>query len=90
MRIEDYSVTVKTNGFCHVVDLTNEIQNRVTESKLWSGQVLVFVVGATAGIARRQRIFPCQGVSAETITNGSADQRKDSFGNLATGSTDRF
>ena len=42
MRIENYSITVKTNGFCHVLDLSSDIQAKVTESGLWNGQVLVF------------------------------------------------
>lgn len=50
MKIIDYSISLKTNGFCHVIDLTSEIQEKVTSSGLWNGQILVFVVGATAGV----------------------------------------
>lgn len=50
MKIEDFSITYKTNGFCHVIDLTGEIQEKAAASGIWNGQVLVFVVGATAGV----------------------------------------
>jgi secondary thiamine-phosphate synthase enzyme len=39
-----------TKGFNDIVDITSQIQNYVTESKITNGHVLVFVPGATGGI----------------------------------------
>ncbi len=50
MRIEDFTLTVPTKGFCHVVDITREVQERVDQAGFRSGQVTLFVVGSTAGI----------------------------------------
>jgi secondary thiamine-phosphate synthase enzyme len=50
MGIEDFTLTVPTKGFCHVVDITQEVQERVDRAGFRSGQVTLFVVGSTAGI----------------------------------------
>ena len=50
MTIKDYTLRIKTNGFCHVVDLTDRVSGHVTESGVGQGTVTVFVVGSTAGI----------------------------------------
>lgn len=44
------TVRVSTEGFCHVVNITEEVQERVRESGVNRGTVTVFVVGSTAGI----------------------------------------
>ena len=50
MQIKDYTLTLETNGFCHVIDITNQVRNKVEKSNIYSGTVTVFVVGATAGV----------------------------------------
>ena len=50
MEIKDFTLTIPTNGFCHVVDLTSQLQDRIETSKIRSGLVTVFVVGATAAV----------------------------------------
>ncbi|MBK8943911.1 MAG: YjbQ family protein [Ignavibacteriae bacterium] len=50
MEIFTKSFLVSTKGFNHIIDVTNSVQEKITESKLKEGNVLVFVAGATAGI----------------------------------------
>lgn len=50
MIARDYTLHVRTNGFCHVVDLTDQLENHVSGSGIRSGTVTVFVVGSTAGV----------------------------------------
>jgi len=50
MRIEDFTLTIPTKGFCHVVDITRQVQERVDQTGFQMGQVTVFIVGSTAGI----------------------------------------
>ncbi|MFQ5928117.1 MAG: secondary thiamine-phosphate synthase enzyme YjbQ [Acidobacteriota bacterium] len=50
MIIKNFTVRLSTEGFCHVVNITDEVQERVNESAIKSGTVTVFVVGSTAGI----------------------------------------
>ncbi|GAB4230617.1 MAG: secondary thiamine-phosphate synthase enzyme YjbQ [Acidobacteriota bacterium] len=50
MRIEDYTLVLPTKGFCHVVDVTEAVQQKVEESGIRRGLVTVFVVGSTAGV----------------------------------------
>ncbi len=50
MQIKDYTLTLKTNGFCHILDITSNVQDKIDESHVRSGVVTIFVVGATAGL----------------------------------------
>ena len=50
MIIKNSTLHLNTEGFCHVVNITDEGQSQVNESKIESGNVTVFVVGSTAGI----------------------------------------
>jgi secondary thiamine-phosphate synthase enzyme len=50
MVIKNFSLRLNTEGFCHVVDITDEVQKRVAESGISTGTVTLFVVGSTAGI----------------------------------------
>lgn len=50
MIIKDFTLSLDTQGFCHVVNITDEVQDRVRESTITSGTVTVFVVGSTAGV----------------------------------------
>ena len=50
MIIKDYTLSLSTRGYCHVINVTDEVQDRIRESAVESGTVTVFVVGSTAGI----------------------------------------
>lgn len=50
MQIKDYTLNLQTNGFCHIIDITRQVSEKIEESGIYSGTVNVFVVGATAGI----------------------------------------
>ena len=50
MLIKDYTLTLETNGFCHVIDITSQVCKKVEESGIYSGTVTVFVIGATGGV----------------------------------------
>ena len=48
--IKDYTLNLSTQGYCHVIDVTDEVQGKVNESAVQSGTVTIFVVGSTAGV----------------------------------------
>ncbi|MBI1931748.1 MAG: YjbQ family protein [Ignavibacteriales bacterium] len=50
MEILTKSFLISTKGFNQILDITANVQEILTESKLSEGNVLVFVAGATAGI----------------------------------------
>ena len=50
MLVQDYSLSLQTKGFCHLLDITGEVQKKIGESSVRSGIVTVFVVGSTAGV----------------------------------------
>ena len=50
MLIKDYTLKVQGKGVCDVIDITGEINQKVAESGIKKGQVLVSVVGSTAGV----------------------------------------
>jgi len=50
MLAKDYTLTLKTRGFCHVVDITAQVLEKVKQSEVRSGIATVFVVGSTAGL----------------------------------------
>ena len=50
MIIKDYTLNLSTQGYCHVIDVTVEVQSKIKESAVQSGTVTVFVVGSTAGV----------------------------------------
>ena len=50
MIIKNSTLHLNTEGFCYVVNIIDEVQSQVNESKIESGNVTVFVVGSTAGI----------------------------------------
>jgi len=50
MQIKDYTLNIPCKGFCHVVDITDEINEQIEKSKIVSGLVTVFVVGSTAAL----------------------------------------
>jgi len=43
-------INVKTKGECDIVDITSEVERKVSESGIESGTVTVFISGSTAGV----------------------------------------
>jgi len=41
---------IETNGNCHVIDLTTQVENAVAEAGVKDGIVTIFNVGSTAGV----------------------------------------
>ncbi len=50
MEIKTLSFTVATKGFTHIIDITENVSRKISESGLSEGNVLVFVSGSTAGL----------------------------------------
>lgn len=50
MIVKNSTVNLSTEGFCHVIDVTGQIQQRVEESGVKNGTATIFVVGSTAGV----------------------------------------
>jgi secondary thiamine-phosphate synthase enzyme len=50
MKIKTFSFTVETKGFTDIIDITEKVQNVVSEEGFTEGSALVFVPGSTAGI----------------------------------------
>lgn len=50
MKIKNYKIRVKTQGFCDIHDLTPEAQRKIEESGIQNGQATFFVTGSTAGL----------------------------------------
>ncbi|HVO75361.1 MAG TPA: secondary thiamine-phosphate synthase enzyme YjbQ [Ignavibacteriaceae bacterium] len=50
MTIETHSINVKTRGNTDIIDITDEVQEKISASDFTEGSVLVFAGGSTAGI----------------------------------------
>ena len=50
MPVSTKSFTVKTNGYCDVIDVTDKVQEAVTDSGIENGIATIFICGSTAGI----------------------------------------
>ena len=50
MTVSNYTLRLETQGFCDIHDITNQVQQNVTESGITNGTVTVFLVGATGAI----------------------------------------
>ena len=50
MTVETHSISVKTRGNTDIIDITNEVQEKISSSDFVEGSVLVFAGGSTAGI----------------------------------------
>ena len=48
--ISTHKLKIKTNGNCHIVDITPQVMSAVSESKIENGSVTLFNVGSTAAI----------------------------------------
>lgn len=48
--IQTKTIEIKTKGFTDIVDLTDEIEKFLSETKIKDGTLIVFVPGSTAGI----------------------------------------
>ncbi len=50
MAVKTAYVSLKTNGFTHIINITSEIDQRVRDSGMKDGIVTIFVPGSTGGI----------------------------------------
>ena len=50
VTIETHYFTVHTKGNNDIIDITDEVQNKITDSGFSEGNALIFVGGSTAGI----------------------------------------
>ncbi len=50
MKIISKSFELKTKGNTDIIDITSKVQEKINESGLKEGNVLVFAVGSTAGL----------------------------------------
>lgn len=50
MKIETRQFTVQSKGNSEVLDITEQVENRLRSSKLKEGFVTIFVIGSTASI----------------------------------------
>ena len=50
VEVKTDTFQIKTAGFGDILDITSQVQEKVTNSKLLNGNVTVFVSGSTAGI----------------------------------------
>jgi secondary thiamine-phosphate synthase enzyme len=48
--VKTHKIKVKTNGNCHIVDITGDVEGELKKSKITDGTVTVFNVGSTASI----------------------------------------
>ena len=48
--VKTYKIKVKTNGNCHVVNITDDVQSAIEDSQLADGAVILFNIGSTAGL----------------------------------------
>ena len=45
-----YSISLKSKGDCDIIDITNKVQDVISENYFTEGSALIFVPGSTAGI----------------------------------------
>jgi secondary thiamine-phosphate synthase enzyme len=50
MNIETHSFKVSTRGNTDIIDITGEVQNKISSENFIEGNVLIFVSGSTAAI----------------------------------------
>ena len=51
MSVRTFDFTVATRGFCHIENITDEVQGCLSRAGLKDGLVCIAVVGSTAGIS---------------------------------------
>ena len=50
MQIEDFTLRIQGKGTCDLIDITAEVNQKIAESGIRRGNVLISVVGSTAGL----------------------------------------
>ena len=48
--VKTQTIEVKTNGNCHIVDITEKVNQQIAVSGITNGTVTIFNIGSTAGI----------------------------------------
>ncbi|OQX90709.1 MAG: secondary thiamine-phosphate synthase enzyme [candidate division Zixibacteria bacterium 4484_95] len=51
MPVKTFNFTVRSKGFCHIEDITSQVQDFLSRSGLSDGIACVAVAGSTAGIS---------------------------------------
>ena len=51
MPVKTIEFSIHTNGFCHLEDITSQVEDSVQKSELSDGIACVAVVGSTAAIS---------------------------------------
>ena len=51
MKLQTHTIEFSTKGHTDIIDLTPQIQRKLTESGLQEGQLSVFAIGSTTGIS---------------------------------------
>lgn len=50
MKLITTNFIIKSNGFNDIIDITENVQTQINESRFLEGNVLIFVSGSTAGL----------------------------------------
>jgi len=50
MLVSTETISLRTEGFCHLVDITSVTQDKVRESGMTQGMAVVFVPGSTGAV----------------------------------------
>ncbi len=48
--VKTFEITLKTNGFCDIIDITEKVRQLVVQNETNEGSVLIFIPGATASV----------------------------------------
>ncbi len=51
MDIVTKTISLKTKGNCHVINITPEVNEALSETKMKDGTVTIFIIGSTAAIS---------------------------------------
>lgn len=51
IELETRHIEFSTKGYNHIVDITNQVENEISESSFVEGQVTLFAVGSTTGLS---------------------------------------
>ena len=70
------TIRISTKGFCDIIDITDQVQNIVTQSEVKEGICLIFVPGSTAGITTIEADANLEGDLKEALEVVAPQNRK--------------
>ena len=50
MTVETYTFEVRTKGNTDIIDITDNVREKIEDAEFWEGHAIVFAGGSTAGI----------------------------------------